>query len=129
MGHLRLLHAFIRTADETPDEDLDLATQRQQETDVTAKKASRHIGSSFDDFLRKQGLYEQVSSLAWKRVLAFQITEAMRQAHITKTEMAQRMKTSRTQVEGQLDPDNAIVLLETIQKASAVVRKRIVIDL
>lgn len=128
-NHLRLLHAFIKTADEVPDEDLDLAVRRQKETDVMAKKASRHIGSSFDEFLRGQGLYEQVSSLAWKRVLAWQITEAMRQAGISKTEMAQRMKTSRTQVERLLDPDNANVLLETIQKAATVVGRRVVVDL
>lgn len=126
---LRLLHAFIKTADEAPDEDLDLAVQRQKETGVTAKKASRHIGSSFDEFLREQGLYEQVTSLAWKRVLAWQIAEGMRQAGISKTEMAQRMKTSRTQVERLLDPDNANVLLETIQKAATVVAKRVVVDL
>lgn len=128
-NHLRLLHAFVKTADEAPDEDLDLAVRRQKETEVTAKKASRHIGSSFDEFLREEGLYEQVSSLAWKRVLAWQIAEAMQQAAISKTEMAQRMKTSRTQVERLLDPDNANVLLETIQKAATVVGKRVVVDL
>lgn len=127
--HLQLLHAFVKAADEAPDEDLDLAVRRQTETDVTAKKASRHIGSSFDEFLREQGLYDQVTSLAWKRVLAWQITEAMRQAGISKTEMAKRMKTSRTQLERLLDPDNANILIETIQKAATVVGKRVVLDL
>lgn len=96
---------------------------------LAAKKRNKHIGSAFDEFLREQGLHEQVSSLAWKRVVAWQIFEAMKQAVLTKTEMAQRMKTSRAQIERLLDPDNANVLLETIQRAAAVVGKRVVVAL
>jgi antitoxin HicB len=77
----------------------------------------------------EEGIYEEVSSVAWKRVLSWEVSEAMRKEGITKSEMAKRMKTSRTQLERLLDPDNPNVLLETVQKAAAAVGKRMTIGL
>src|ERR1700688_1846611 len=82
-----------------------------------------------DDFLVEEGIYEEVSSIAWKRVLSWEVSEAMKKEGITKSEMAKRMKTSRTQLERLLDPDNPNVLLETVQKAAAAVGKRMTISL
>jgi antitoxin HicB len=93
------------------------------------KKRNRHLGSSFDDFLRDEGIYEEVTSVAWKRVLSWEVTEAMKKGGITKSEMAKRMKTSRSQLERFLDPENPNVLLETVQKAAAAVGKRVTIGL
>jgi hypothetical protein len=77
----------------------------------------------------EEGIYEEVTSVAWKRVLSWEVTEAMKKEGITKSEMAKRMKTSRTQLERLLDPDNPNVLLETVQKAAAAVGKRMTIGL
>ena len=94
-----------------------------------AKGRNKHLGSSFDEFLRTEGLYEAVTALAWKRVLSWEVTEAMKRKGITKSEMAKRMGTSRSQLERFLDPDNPSVLLETAQRAAAAVGKRLTIGL
>lgn len=95
---------------------------------MAAKKTDSRLGSSFEGFLRERGLYESVSSLAWKRVLAWEVTEAMRKADVSKTELAQRMKTSRAQIDRLLDPDNVSVSLEAIQKAATALGKRVVLS-
>ena len=93
------------------------------------KRRNRHVGSSFDAFLVEEGLFEEVTSVAWKRVLAWEVSEAMRKEGISKTEMARRMNTSRSHLDRLLDPDNPNVLLETVQKAAAAVGKRLTIGL
>ena len=90
---------------------------------------NKHIGSSFDDFLKEEGIHEAATSHAIKRVIAWQLFEAMKAKNISKSEMARRMKTSRTQVERFLDPENDSVQLNTIQKAAAVVGKRLIVTL
>jgi antitoxin HicB len=90
---------------------------------------SKHIGSSFNDFLKEEGIYEEAHSIAIKRVLAWQIAQAMKEQHITKSKMAERMHTSRTQVERLLDPNNSSVQLDTIQRAAEVVGCRLVVEL
>jgi antitoxin HicB len=94
-----------------------------------AKAQNKHLGSSFDDFLAEEGIYEEVTAVAWKRVLVWEVSEAMRKEGISKSEMAKRMKTSRSQLERFLDPDNPSVLLETVQKAAAAIGKRVTIGL
>jgi antitoxin HicB len=89
----------------------------------------KHIGSSFDDFLKEEGIYEEATGHAIKRVIAWQLTEAMKAKKISKTEMASRLKTSRTQVARFLDPENCSVQLDTMQKAAAIVGKRLIIRL
>ncbi len=58
----------------------------------------KHIGSNFDDFLKEEKTYEQAQAAAIKRVVAYQITEEMKKRKLTKTEMASRMKTSRSRL-------------------------------
>ena len=96
---------------------------------MARKRENRFIGSSFESFLVEQGLYEEVTAIAWKRVLSWQVSEAMKKEGISKVEMARRMKTSRSYLERFLDPDNPNVLLETVQKAAAAVGKRLTIGL
>ena len=68
-------------------------------------------GSSFEDFLKEEGILEASTTTAVKRVLAWQIAEAMRTQHLTKSAMAARMHTSRSQLERLLDPEKTGVSL------------------
>jgi antitoxin HicB len=91
--------------------------------------ANPHIGSSFADFLKEEGLYEDVTAHAIKRVLAWQIEQAMRAQGLTKVAMAKRMKTSRAQLNRLLDPNNDKVQLDTIQRAAVAVGRRLHLEL
>ena len=91
------------------------------------KKGS--IGSSFDELLEEEGIYEDVQAVAIKRVLSWQLQQAMDSAHITKAEMARRMQTSRSHLDRLLDPANERVQLDTLIKAAAAVGKRVRIEL
>ena len=94
-----------------------------------ARRRNKHLGSSFDEFLRSEGLYEEVTTLAWKRVLSWEVAEAMKKEGISKSEMAKRMGTSRSQLERLLDPGNPNVLLDTVQRAASAVGKQLTIGL
>ncbi len=77
-----------------------------------------HTGSSFDDFLKEEGLHEECTASALKRVLAWQIEQEMNSKHISKSAMANRMNTSRSQLDRLLDPENTGVSLETLYRAA-----------
>ena len=87
------------------------------------------IGSSFDDFLREEGTYEETTERAIKRVLARQIEEAMKANKLTKTAMAARMKTSRQSLDRLLDQENSSVTLSTLARAAKAVGREIKIEL
>jgi len=91
--------------------------------------ANMHIGSDFDDFLREKGLLDDAESVAAKRVIAFQIAREMERANISQSELARRMKTSRSAVERLLDPANASVTLSTLERAASAVGKRLTVQL
>ena len=76
------------------------------------------IGSTFDDFLKQEGLYEEASTVAAKRVLAWQLKQKMEQEAVTKQDMAKRLNTSRSQLDRILDPDNDRVQLDTLENAA-----------
>jgi antitoxin HicB len=88
-----------------------------------------HTGSSFDDFLAEDGILEECTATAIKRVLARQIEEEMKQLHLSKTAMAKRMKTSRSQLDRLLDADNTGITLEIMQRAASVVGRRLEVSL
>ncbi len=88
-----------------------------------------HVGSSFQDFLESEGIREEVDGLAQKRVLAWQIEQAMAAGGLTKVDMARRMHTSRTQVDRLLDPLNNKVQLDTLQRAAQAVGRSLRIEL
>jgi len=88
-----------------------------------------HIGESFDSFLRDEGIYDEVTATAIKRTLAFQIEQAMAEQHISKSEMARRMKTSTTQLGRLLNPDNDRIQLDTLVRAASAVGKSLSINL
>ncbi len=87
------------------------------------------IGSSFDDFLTEEGIYEDVTAGAVKRLLTRQITDAMKAGKISKSEMARRMKTSRSQLDRLLDPDNTKIQLDTLYKAARAVGRNVRLEL
>ncbi len=91
--------------------------------------SKKHVGSSFEDFLKEEDIFEEATTRAIKRVLAWQITTEMKTQGISKVEMARRMGTSRSQLDRFLDPDNDKVLLETVQRAATAVGKRVSISL
>jgi predicted XRE-type DNA-binding protein len=88
-----------------------------------------HTGSSFDDFLADEGILEECTAVAIKRVLARQIEQEMKKNRLSKAAMARKMKTSRSQLDRFLDPENTGVSLETIQRAASVVGRRLDISL
>jgi DNA-binding Xre family transcriptional regulator len=77
-----------------------------------------HIGSDFDDFLQEEGIHEDVTAAALKRVIAWQLDKLMKSKHITKNEMAARMHTSRAVVNRLLDENDTNVTLDTLARAS-----------
>jgi DNA-binding Xre family transcriptional regulator len=77
-----------------------------------------HIGSDFDGFLKEEGIREEVVAAAIKRVISWQLVEAMNAKRITKTEMAARMHTSRAVVNRLLDEEDTSVTLATLTRAS-----------
>lgn len=87
------------------------------------------IGSSFDDFLEEEGIHEEVTAAAIKRVVARQIEEAMSAGAITKSEMARRMNTSRTQLRRLLDPRNTRIQLDTLYKAARAIDRKVRLEL
>jgi antitoxin HicB len=92
------------------------------------KKKGR-IGSSFDDFLKGEGIYEEVTARAIKRVLARQLDTLMHNQGLTKTTLAKRMKTSRAQLDRLLDPDNESVTLGTLTRAAHAVGRQLRMEL
>jgi len=87
-----------------------------------------HMGSSIDDFLKEEGIFEEAQAQAVKEVVAWQLAEAMRVQKISKNKMAMLLKTSRGQVDRLLDPTSDITLT-TLQRAAAMVGRRVSIEL
>ena len=90
--------------------------------------SKKHMGSSIDDFLKEEGIFEEAQAQAIKEVVAWQLAEAMRKKEISKARMAALLKTSRTQVDRLLDPKNDITL-SSLQRAAAMVGRRVDIRL
>lgn len=88
-----------------------------------------HIGSSFDDFLRDEGLYEEASAAAAIRVLGWQIRQQIEEQGISKAELARRMGTSRSQVDRLLNADSAEIKLSTLERAAKAVNRSLVLQL
>jgi|GEM_PF-244944 len=88
-----------------------------------------HMGSSLDEVFEEEGTLAEVNTLAIKRVLAWQVRQEMQRRGITKTKMAAAMHTSRASLERLLDPGNTAVTLKTLDRAAAVLGKRLQIEL
>ena len=90
---------------------------------------NKHRGSTLDSFLEEEGVLGEMQPKAIKEVIAWQLGEAMRQRGLSKSGLARLMHTSRTQVDRVLDPENGNVTIETLQKAAAVVGRRVELQL
>lgn len=90
---------------------------------------SKHIGSQLDDLLREDGVLEEVTAVAIKRVIAWQIAEAMKLQGINKSELAERMHTSRTQLNRVLDGSDTGLTLETLSRAAQALGCRLKVEL
>ena len=90
--------------------------------------SKKHMGSSVDDFLKEEGIFEEAQAQAVKEVVAWQLAEAMKKRKISKNKMAALLKTSRTQVDRLLDAKNDITL-SSLQRAAAMVGRRVTIEL
>jgi len=89
---------------------------------------NKHMGSSIDDFVKEEGIFEEAQAQAVKELVAWQLDEAMKKKKISKNKMATLLKTSRTQVDRLLNPksDNT---LSSLQRAAAMVGRRVMIEL
>lgn len=90
--------------------------------------SKKHMGSSIDDFLKGEGIFEEAQTQAIKEVVAWQLAKAMKKRKISKNKMATLLKTSRTQVDRLLDPEDDITL-SSLQRAAAIVGRRVSIEL
>jgi antitoxin HicB len=88
-----------------------------------------NIGSSFDSWLREEGIYEETTASAIKRVLARQLAAAMKEKQLSKSEMARRMRTSRAALDRLLDPEYDAVTLSTLRKAALVLGRELRLEL
>lgn len=92
-------------------------------------KKHPNIGSNFDEFLAEEGTLEESTAIAIKRVIAWQIDRAMKETGTTKSELARKMKTSRTVVDRVLDGADASLTLDTMTRAATALGRRIKFDL
>jgi antitoxin HicB len=92
------------------------------------KKKNKRIGSSIDDLLKEEGMFEETQEQAIKEVIAWQLSQAMEKKHISKSIMATRLKTSRTQVNRILNAKSDVTL-SSLQRAAALVGRRLRIAL
>jgi len=90
--------------------------------------SKKHLGSSIDDFLKQEGIFDEAQVQAIKEVVAWQLGRAMRKKRISKTRMAALLRTSRSQVDRLLNPNDDITL-SSLQRAAAMVGRRVSIEL
>ena len=87
------------------------------------------IGSSLDSFLDEEGILEECTAGAIKRVLARQIERAMQERGLSKSAMAKAMRTSRPALDRLLDTHNPSVTLDTLQRAAVAVGRKLRLEL
>ncbi|WP_315835964.1 helix-turn-helix domain-containing protein [Bradyrhizobium prioriisuperbiae] len=100
---------------------------------VTRKKtkASRSATklTALDDILKVDGKLEEFEAIAIKEVLAWQLSEAMKAGKMSQKRLAERMKTSRSQVSRLLDPKDGNVTISTLQRAARMVGRTLRLEL
>jgi antitoxin HicB len=96
---------------------------------MTDKSENPHLGSTLDDFLKEEGIYEEATTAAIKQVIAWQLAEEMKKKSITKKRLAELMHTSRAQIDRILDPDKGNVTIETLQRAASLLGRQLRLEL
>lgn len=90
---------------------------------------NKHMGSGLDAFLKEEGVLEEFQAQAIKEVIAWQLERAMKEKNLSKRKLAELMHTSRTQVDRVLDPKEGNVTIETLQRAAAIVGRKVQVEL
>ena len=93
-----------------------------------SKKRNPHIGSSLDDLLKAEGIFEEVQVHTIKEVIAWQLEQAMKKKQVSKARLAKLLRTSRTQVNRLLDPQTDVTL-SSLQRAAALVGRQVRLEL
>ena len=88
----------------------------------------KFTGSNFDDFLEEEGILEEVSVNAHKRLLVLQLKDIMKENDMTKTSLAKRLQTSRSQLDRILDPDNSSITLDVLERVAYAIGKKLHIE-
>lgn len=94
-----------------------------------AEKLNKHEGPSLDSFLQEQGVLAEFQAKAVKEVISWQLGAAMKEQKMSKKRLAELMHTSRTQVNRILDPNDGNVTLDTLQRAAAIIGRRVQLEL
>lgn len=81
--------------------------------------------TSLDTMLAKDGKLEEFQAVAIKEVLAWQIENAMKEQHLSRKRLAERMGTSRSQVSRLLDPKDGNVTITTLQRAAEIIGRKV----
>jgi predicted XRE-type DNA-binding protein len=99
--------------------------------EMKKKKASRSTKelTTLDDFLKEEGKLEEFQAVAIKEVLAWQIAEAMKAQNLSRKRLAERMKTSRSQISRLLDPKDGNVTIATLQRAARIIGRTLRLEL
>ena len=103
--------------------------QLHQEQHMKTAKHHPNLGSSLDDFLVEDGMAAEVDAAAIKRMVALQIEDEMKRAHVTKAALARRMRTSRVAVDRLLDTTHGAVTLGTLGRAASALGRRLKVEL
>ncbi|HAK05757.1 MAG TPA: Fis family transcriptional regulator [Spartobacteria bacterium] len=98
-------------------------------TSKAAKRKNKHRGSSFENFLKKEGLHEEVHAAALKRAVALKLNDLMQKKRVNKSAMAVQMRTSRAAIHRLLDPENTSVTLATLNRAARSLGRKVKIEL
>lgn len=92
-------------------------------------KQNSHWGPTLESFLEEEGMLEEANAYATKKILAWQISEAMKEQGISKSDMAKKMKTSRSSLDRLLDPENGSLNLTTMERAATALGRKVMIQL
>ena len=86
---------------------------------------NKFTGSNFNDFLEEEGILEEASAKAHKRLLALQLADIMQEKSITKSNLAKKLETSRSQLDRILDPENTSITIEVLERVAHAVGKKL----
>jgi antitoxin HicB len=91
-------------------------------------KKNPHWGTTLNAFLDAEGIREAAKAEAVTRVVAWQLTQEMERQGMTKATLAEKMHTSRAQVDRILKAKGNITI-DTLQRAAALVGRELRLEL
>ena len=90
---------------------------------------NEYTGSDFDDFLKEDGIYDEVMARVHKRMLAAQLQEAIDASNLSKSQLAEQLQTSRSQLDRLLDPDYTALTLDSLERLAHALGMQLRIEL